>query len=333
MESVSILLLCTFLSFGPALLYAWWIYWLDRYEKEPKVLLGVVFLWGAVVAAGAAFVIKTVLGLGVYLFTESEAITNLTTGSLIAPVIEEALKGFAVMVVFLLFRKEFDSILDGIIYGGIAALGFAATENVYYIYTYGYQEEGLTGIAVLFFLRVLVVGWQHPFYTAFTGIGFAIARLNRPLAVKFLVPLLGLLLAMFTHSVHNTLAGLISGWAGLAVMVLFDWSGWLAMFGVIVWAIFREKQWLVKHLREEVESGVISAAQYRVACSAWAVSFARFTALFGGRFRVTRRFYQLTAELAYKKHQRATLGEEGGNSAMIEKYRAELAQLSPQVIV
>ena len=48
---------------------------------------------------------------------------------MIAPIIEESLKGLAVLLVFLLFRKEFDSILDGIVYAAITALGFAATEN------------------------------------------------------------------------------------------------------------------------------------------------------------------------------------------------------------
>jgi hypothetical protein len=39
-----------------------------------------------------------------------------------------------VLAVFLFFRNEFDSLLDGIVYGGITALGFAATENVLYLF-------------------------------------------------------------------------------------------------------------------------------------------------------------------------------------------------------
>ena len=55
------ILLSLFFGFVPMLLFAWLIYWLDRYEKEPKVLLGGVFLWGAVVAAGGAFLVNTLL--------------------------------------------------------------------------------------------------------------------------------------------------------------------------------------------------------------------------------------------------------------------------------
>ena len=326
---VMIVFLCILLSFGPALLYAWMIYWVDRYEKEPKILLGVVFLWGAVVAAGSAFVINTLLGLGVYLFTASEALTELATGSLIAPVIEESLKGFAVLAVFLVFRREFDSILDGIVYAAIVALGFAATENVYYIYTYGAAEDGLAGMALMFVIRVLLVGWQHPFYTAFTGIGLAVARLNRHVGIKILAPLIGFGVAMFTHSLHNTIASLLPGLEGLAATVMVDWTGWLGMGGVILWALFREKKWIVQELREEVTLGVISPAQYRVACSAWAQSFSRLGALFSGNYRATRRFYQLTAELSQKKHQRITLGEEDDSTLIIERLRAELTRLAP----
>ena len=108
---------------------------------------------------------------------------------------EETLKGLAVLGVFLVFHSEFDSVLDGIIYAGVAALGFAATENTYYIYTYGFQEGGWSGLLSLAFIRVILVGWQHPFYTAFIGIGLAMARLNRNWLVKIIAPLLGLALA------------------------------------------------------------------------------------------------------------------------------------------
>ena len=209
MESFLAVTVCILLSFGAALAFAALIYWLDRYEKEPLILLGAVFVWGAVVAAGAAFVVNTMLGLGVYLFTGSEGITELTTGSLIAPVIEELLKGFAVLVVFLVFRKEFDSILDGIVYAAVAALGFAATENVYYLFAMGYSEDGWGGIWSLFFLRAIVFGWQHPFYTAFTGIALAIMRMTRSALTKLIVLPVGLGMAIFAHSLHNTIAGVV----------------------------------------------------------------------------------------------------------------------------
>ena len=221
------LLVSGIIGFTTSLIFSYVLYWLDRYEKEPLLLLGGVFIWGAVVAAGSAFLFNTVMGLGIFIFTNSDFATTFATGSLIAPVVEEILKGLAVLGVFLFFRSEFDSILDGIIYAGVTALGFAATENVYYIYTYGFQESGWSGLLSLTFIRVILVGWQHPFFTAFTGIGLATARLYKNWLVKILAPLVGLSVAMFTHSFHNTLASFLSGAGGMVIGTATDWTGWL----------------------------------------------------------------------------------------------------------
>jgi RsiW-degrading membrane proteinase PrsW (M82 family) len=332
METLTGVLISLFFGFAPMLLFAYLVYWIDRYEKEPLLLLGVTFLWGAIVAAGAAFVINTMAGIGVYYFTQSEIFTLLSTGSAIAPLVEELLKGFAVLLVFIIFRREFDSILDGIVYAAIVGLGFAATENAYYIYQYGFAGNGLAGAMYLVFVRVILVGWQHPFYTAFIGIGLAVARLNRGWSVKIIAPLIGLGLAIFTHSMHNTLASLLGGDIGLVIGTIIDWSGWLVMLLFILWALYREQRWIITHLRDEVSLGTLNPAQYRTACSAWAQSVARFKALLGRHYRVTNRFYLLTAELAFKKEQRLKMGEEGDNTPIIERLRAELARLAPQVL-
>ncbi len=316
-----------FFGFVPALLFACFLYWLDRYEKEPKALLGAVFVWGFVIAAGGAFIINTIGGIGVYLFTESEAATDIMTGSIIAPIVEESLKGLAVLIAFLFFRREFDSILDGMIYAGIAALGFAATENAFYIYDKGYLESGWEGFWFLVFVRVILVGWQHPFYTAFTGIGFAVARLNRNALIKFIAPVAGWTAAVLTHSFHNTFGSLVGGLEGFAAGTFLDWSGWFVMFLFTVWMIAREGKLIPKHLREEVAAGRMTAAQLQKASSPFGSSFAFLSG------RAAARFYQVCGELAHKKEQVATHGDERGNFAMIEKLRGELATLSPQVRV
>ncbi len=326
------LLLALLLSFGAAFFCAWIIYWLDRYEKEPILLLGGVFLWGAGLAAAGAFILNTLFGIGIYLFTSSEAATNLATGVLIAPFVEELLKGLAVLLVFLVFHNEFDSILDGIVYAAVVALGFAATENTYYIYKFGYLANGFGGLLWLAFVRLVLVGWQHPFYTAFTGIGLAIARLNKSLSVKLLAPLAGFTIAVFAHAGHNTIANLLRGYSGLAVGAVFDWSGWIFMLLFIGWTILRERRWIEAQLREEVSLGLVTASQYRTACSAWNQSLARVSALLSGDFKTTNRFYQLCAELAHKKHQLATLGEEDGNSQAIERLRLEMKRLAPKAL-
>jgi protease PrsW len=329
-QSTGILLSILF-GFLPMLLFAYVVYWVDRYEKEPIALLGGVFLWGAIIAAGAAFIVNSFLGLGIYMFTGSQAFTELSTASVFAPIIEETLKGMACLFVFLFFKHEFDSILDGIVYASITAIGFAATENIYYIYTYGFQQNGLNGILSLFFIRVVLVGWQHPFYTAFTGIGLAVSRLNKTNSIKILAPIIGLTIAIFSHSVHNLISTIFHGLQSLAFSLVFDWSGWIAMIIFIVWALTREQKWIVTQLPDEVSNGVITPGQYKTACSTGAQTLARMKALFAGRYRLIDRFYLLTAELAYKKHQASALGEQEQNQAEIDRVREQLVQLSAQI--
>ena len=319
------LLVSIFFGFVPMFLYAAFVFWLDRYEKEPKALLGAAFFWGVVIAAGGAFILNTLFGVGIYIFTNSEAAADFGTTSIVAPVVEEILKGMAVGIVFLIFRKEFDSILDGIIYGGIAGLGFAATENTLYIYRNGYLEGGWGGLFLLVFIRVFVVGWMHAFFTAFTGIGFAVSRLNRNMLIKIIAPFAGLGIAITVHAFHNTFGSLIGGVEGLALGSLVDWFGWALMLGFIIWLIGHERNIVKNQLLEEVSAGVISQAQYQKAMSPWTLTTA------GMSGRATSRFYHACGELAHKKEQLKKLGDENGNAGIVESLRRELASLSPQV--
>jgi RsiW-degrading membrane proteinase PrsW (M82 family) len=322
------LLASFFFGFVPMFLFAAFVNWLDRYEKEPKLLLGAAFVWGVVIAGGGAYILNTMFGIGIYLFTGSEAAADFGTTSIIAPIIEEGLKGLAVLVVFLLFRKEFDSVLDGIVYGAITAMGFAAIENVLYIYRNGYQEFGWQGFWTLVAIRVLLVGWMHPFFTAFTGIGFAIARMNRNLLVKIIAVPAGYTVAVLAHAFHNTFSTLVGGEGGFFLGIVADYFGYAFMLGVIVWVILHERSLLKTHLREEVASGAISQQQYNTAISFFQTG-AHLAALTSGRFGATRRFYQVLGELAHKKEQLVKVGDETGNRKIIEQYRAELVKLAP----
>lgn len=325
-------LLALFLSFAPAFGYAALVYWLDRYEKEPLVLLGGVFAWGALVATIGAIVAQVFLEGAVHLATGSPEAADLAGTTVFAPLTEESLKGLAVLAVFLLLRREFDSLLDGLVYAGVVALGFAATENVLYLLD-AFTREGLAGMTALFGLRVLLGAWDHPLYTAFIGIGLAIARTTRAPALRIAAPIAGWAVAVFVHSLHNTLAtfgATVGALAGLMFMV--DWGGWLAIGLLILWAIHREGRLLGEHLAEEMGTGLVTAAQYRVATSSWAQTGARLRALQAGRYGATRRFYQTCGELAHKKRQLARDGEERGNAAAVARLRGELERLSPQAL-
>ncbi|NUR89384.1 MAG: PrsW family intramembrane metalloprotease [Nonomuraea sp.] len=176
---------------------------LDRLEPEPRLHLAFAFTWGA----GVAILLGIVLTLaGQALFAQaglgSEAVDNAGTVFL-APVIEEALKGSALLLL-LLRRREIDGLTDGIVYAALAGLGFAAVENVgYYLSAYG--EAGVGGTVGLFVLRGLIDPLGHSIYTAMTGLGVAYA-LTRRGALRYTAIPLGYLGAVILHGLWNTTA-------------------------------------------------------------------------------------------------------------------------------
>lgn len=325
---MAMFLLTVALSFGPAFVYAAIVYWLDRFEKEPLRLLGGAFLWGAFVATIGAIIGTTILQGGVIALTGDELLAETSGTTIFAPLVEESLKGFAVLLIWLFFPREFDSPLDGMVYGAITGLGFAATENVLYLYFLGYESDGIAGLISLFVLRVLLGAWGHAVYTAFIGLGLALARLSPNWAVRILAPFVGWLIAVFLHALHNTMATVLveeAGLGGLAATLLTAWVSWAVVLGIVIWEIFRERRWMREYLAEEVRLGTLSAEQYARAGS------------IRGQFRerrkgrAARRFYAACAELAQKKHQFAQVGDERGTSAEITRLRAKLSQLSAAV--
>ena len=313
------------LSFVPAFVYAAILYWLDRFEREPLFMLFGAFAWGALIATTGAIILSIFFETGIIFLTGSIELAEFGGPTIIAPLVEESLKGLAVLLIFWLFRHEFDSVLDGIVYAGIVALGFAATENVLYLYFFGYEEDGWGGMIALFVLRVILGGWGHAVYSAFIGIGLAYARLTRNRLVQIGAPIVGWGIAVFLHALHNTMATVligVFGGFGLIVTLLVDWVSWAVVFGIILWEIRREQKWVAEYLAEEVQLGTITQDQYQHVCSLRD----RVKGLFHGK--AERHFYQLSVELAQKKHHYSIHGNRDNKLARIGAIRQELAGLA-----
>jgi RsiW-degrading membrane proteinase PrsW (M82 family) len=302
----------------------------DRYEREPPLLMLGVFLWGFFVAAGVSIIFNTLFGISLFVVLGSEALANMGMAVISAPFVEETVKGLAVLVVIIYFRHEFDSVLDGVIYGSLVGFGFAAAENINYIFT-GFLNAGPEGLVALIFVRVLLIPFLHATLTAFTGIGLAIGRLN-PGPLRFAGPAFGYVTAIGLHAFHNLLATL-----GDPLICLFgsliDWLGFLGMFAFILYLVYREGKVMRQHLLEEVQLGTLSQAQYQAASSLTGQLSARLGALTGGRWRQSTRFYDLLGELAFKKYQLARLGpsRERDAQAAIDRLRGQLSDLGPSL--
>ncbi len=316
------------LAFGitPMAILAFILTLFDRYEKEPAWLVIGVFLWGFVVAAGTALILNTVFSIGLFVASGSENLADVGAAVLSAPIVEETVKGLAVLIVFLFFYDEFDDVLDGVIYGSMVGFGFAAAENVNYIFT-GYLTSGSQGLLTLVAVRVLLIPFLHATLTSMTGIGLAVGRLNKGF-LRYGAPVAGYLTAIGMHFFHNLLASVPDPLVCILGDVI-DWIGFVGMFVFILILVWREGKVMREQLAEEVALGNMSQAQYETAGSISAQLAARWGALFGGHWRDASRFYDLAGELAFKKYELAKLGPqlEPHAQAQIARLRGQIANL------
>jgi len=316
-------------SVAPAVAYSLLVWWLDRYEKEPWGLLAATFIWGAVPAVLLALVVEFLLEIP-FATLFGEAVARLISGSLIAPVVEESVKGLALLLLFLLFRHEFDGILDGIVYGALVGFGFGMTENT--LYFLGAMAEGGVGSwLIVVFVRTLMFGLNHGLFSGMVGLGLGYAVTARSAWGRWLAPPLGLTLAVVVHAVHN-LSTALSGdlcWPFL-ISLINDWGGVSILMLVVLFSWDRERTWIVRELRPEIQSGLLSPADYSTVVSYTRRMRAQWRALSNdglAQARRVRRFHQLAAELAFAKRRLAISPGDGKLENAVSRVRREMAAL------
>ncbi|MFW6042637.1 MAG: PrsW family intramembrane metalloprotease [Chloroflexota bacterium] len=325
----TLLLLSSMAAVVPAAAYVSLIYWFDRYEKEPFWLLAAMFFWGAVPSVLLAIGFNTIASVPFDLIAGPE-IRNTLAAILIAPPLEETVKGLALLGVFTFVRHEIDSLLDGIIYGAMVGMGFAMVENVFYFLDV-YEEGGRSAWQTLILLRAIVFGLNHSLFTSMTGLGLAVSRFATRPHLRFLAPVLGWMVAVSLHTIHNLGASL--GAPYCLILPLSNWGGVLLLGIIIVWALIQERRWIRTYLSDEVTLGTLTAGQYRVACSGRARLAHRLELLRtrGPRaYLAATRFYRQCSELAYKKHHYELLGEDHV-IGMTQDLREQVAGLSRQL--
>lgn len=294
------------LATSTAVPYGALLLWFDRNEQEPLYLIGTAFMWGAVIATAFSLVANTLFGVAVFELTRDPFISNQATASISAPIAEELTKGAAVLVLFMLFRRDFDNVLDGILYGALVGLGFAWFENVIYYSRAG--EGGVMEMVKLTYLRGILNGVSsHVAYTGLTGLGFGLARVLRRGVLRFSLPVLFLGMAMAAHAAWNTFAGvIIYGFValvgldseavvylvGLPLAVLLLQSPFVLLLLVVALVVWRQERFLiVKYLDAEPDHVVHPDEARRLVP-------ARRRALFG-----TRRFF-MEGPMSWWHHRR-----------------------------
>ncbi|MDD7935264.1 PrsW family intramembrane metalloprotease, partial [Actinomycetospora straminea] len=235
--------------------------WIDRFEPEPPRLLLGAFLWGAGLSALVAVVINSSAIIAAELLL-GRGQGDVVGAVISAPLVEEFVKGAFVVGLLLVRRREFDGIVDGVVYAGITAAGFAFTENIIYFgRAFAESADGAPGGAVLatFVLRGVLSPFAHPLFTAMIGIGVGIASQARSRVVGTAAVLGGYVLAVMLHALWNSSTQLGAGFFGVYVLIMLPLFA--GMIGLVVWQRRREADVLARQMPGFAAAGWIAPSE------------------------------------------------------------------------
>jgi protease PrsW len=255
------------LPVGPVV---WAFLWVDRWEPEPPRTLLLAFLWGAGVAALSALIINSSAAL------VADAVLGQGSGdvlgaTVIAPIVEEAVKGVFVVGLLVFRRREFDGIVDGVVYAGLVAAGFAFTENILYIGR-SFAEDGAVigqngGLLAVLILRGVFSPFAHPLFTSMTGIGCGLAARSRIPVLRPVYVLFGYLVAVVLHAMWNGSATVGGGEAFFGVYLFIMLPLFVGMIILVSWQRHREHRTVAAQLPGFAAAGWIAPSEVQLLSS------------------------------------------------------------------
>ncbi|MFB2581851.1 PrsW family glutamic-type intramembrane protease [Herbiconiux sp. P15] len=305
--------ICGLLALIPLAVVIGAITLIDRWEPEPRPALWFAFLWGAAASVAIALIVDLGVQVAVLVASDGTATTSELWGSVIqAPVVEEGAKAAGILILLLVFRRQFDGPVDGLVYGATVAAGFAFTENILY-FGQSLIESGGVGLGFTFVLRGIMSPFAHVMFTACTGValGFAVRGRFWRGAVIFVV---GLVLAIGLHALWNGSTFLVEGIEGFFLLYLVVQVPLFIIAIVLVVQLRKAEARLTRaRLAEYAEAGWFSAAEVEMlATGAGRAQAMRFAKSFpGGQGGAAMKsFIRTSTRLAFAR-QRLLAGRGG----------------------
>jgi RsiW-degrading membrane proteinase PrsW (M82 family) len=199
------------LATAPGIFWLWFFWRRDKYEREPAHFLIKTFVLG-MLAAGSLLFLELVLA-WVLSWGNMAGITDTITRNVIIGTTEEIGK-FLVVYWYMYREDEFNEVMDGIVYGAAASLGFASMENLFFILRYG--------VKIIWFRAVLTTP-GHVLFASFWGYALGLKKMTGKDTV-----VTGLGLAIAAHATFN---------------ILLESDYWLASSLVLIGALFIVMFW------------------------------------------------------------------------------------------
>ena len=120
------------MALAPIVTIIAYIYFKDKYEKEPTKLLIISFLLGAIISVIITTILYSFFNLFVPLQNKLSIWEQFKQAFFVVGFSEELSK-YLIVLLYAQRHKEFNEPFDGIVYAVMVSMGFAATENVMYV--------------------------------------------------------------------------------------------------------------------------------------------------------------------------------------------------------
>lgn len=183
------MILQLFLAVLPGLAIAWFIYRLDKYEREKPGPLAFAFVMGMLITIPIMEAQKWFYHMGWE--QASSLFPALFVSFILVSLTEETIKFFALLL--LTGRKRFfNEPLDGIVYAVMISMGFATLENVYYAMEFGIPTTALRAFTAV------------PAHAVFaTMMGYYVGKAGFAPAQKDRLLLRGWAVAVLVHGIYD----------------------------------------------------------------------------------------------------------------------------------
>ncbi|MGK0364109.1 MAG: RsiW-degrading membrane proteinase PrsW (M82 family) [Saprospiraceae bacterium] len=193
----------------PGLVISYYIFHIDKYERESFTPLVICFLLGILVTFPALWAQEYLDSLG---FDEVGSLLRTFVYALVGVALVEELGKFICLTAYPYHRPFFNEPLDGIVYSVMIGMGFATFENILYAQSFGIET---------ILVRAVTAVPAHGAFGVIMGYFVGLARFDAER--KYWLLFQGLLFTITLHAIYDffLLQQQYEGLMGLALLCLY----------------------------------------------------------------------------------------------------------------
>jgi RsiW-degrading membrane proteinase PrsW (M82 family) len=189
------------LAVAPGVAISLFVYWKDKFDREPRKLLIWSFVFGMISTLPSILV----EAIGLSSFEAEEGMAAIAINAFLIIGLTEEFFKFVMLRFYAYRKKEFNEPFDGITYGVMVSMGFATLENIMYVTQYGMGNA---------FVRMFTAVPAHATFGIVMGYYTGLAKFSQR---EFSSLLQGLIYAAILHGsydfflMQNSMPGLAIG--------------------------------------------------------------------------------------------------------------------------